>query len=226
MINAENSSLKSERFTEPNTKARQGILKGLIETGLEANQVARSFGSSNNQQGTRFHGGIGGGSGGEKKQQIDRPKSAGAQQQHLSSVRSSFKSNHAESSRSVTPEMPPMPSISRSSVLRDLKSFTRRKSGNGVTNGTKLVHQNHSTSHIGPVRPQALKQTSSSPPPPQHQGQPPQQTHQQQKPPQQQQLQQSQQQQQKKHPKTGQSRPSFQKNEVAVDEIDGQLFFF
>ncbi|GAA5799070.1 hypothetical protein HPULCUR_004479 [Helicostylum pulchrum] len=181
-------------FTLPNNKARLSILKTLIDTGLEASQVARSFGGSHHG---RFHG--------EKKHPSgngERPKSAGAQQQHISSVRSSFKSNSnsllVESSRSITPELPPIPSISRSSVLRDLKSFTRRKSGN---TSTKLANQNHPNNSTSFVVPKQLPQSSKQPVPTQPK---------------------LQQQQQKK--KTIQHRPSFQRNEVTTDEKEGNEY--
>lgn len=121
-------------------------MKTLVDTGLEASQVARSFGASNHG---RFNGekkyhpsGVGNG---------ERPKSAGAQQQHISSARSSFKSNNnilVESSRSITPEHPPIPSISRSSVLRDLKSLTRRKSG---TTNARLLNQNQNNNSTSAI---------------------------------------------------------------------------
>lgn len=130
--------MKAAKFTLPNNKARQSILKTLIDTGLEASQVARSFGANNNGRFNtekKYHpSGVGNG---------ERPKSAGAQQQHISSVRSSFKSNGnalLDSTRSINPELPPIPSISRSGVLRDLKSLTRRKSG---AINHRLLNHNH-----------------------------------------------------------------------------------
>lgn len=143
VINAENSSLKCDRFTLPNSKARQSILKTLIDAGLEANQVARSFGNHSRLNGEKKYYPSGAGNG-------ERPKSAGAQQQHISSVRGSFKSNNTllVSTRSITPELPPVPSISRSGVLRDLKSLTRRKSGAANPRPLNQKHNNNSTSAI------------------------------------------------------------------------------
>lgn len=143
LINAENSSLKSDKFTLPNNKARLEILKSLVETGIEASQVSKSF------HGNRSHGKSGGGGG-------ERPKSAGAHQQV--GLRNNFKSSQAlvyvdsvdtasntyAMIRSTTPELPPVPSISRSNVLRDIKSLTRRRSGGGAHHAVRVTHRSAS----------------------------------------------------------------------------------
>lgn len=106
-------------------------MKSLIETGLEASQVARSF------SGIHIGSNGGGGGGGrlvgvvhDKKHLTERPKSTGSAITSNNSVKSNVNEQAIEtSSRSITPELPPVPSISRSNVLRDLKSLTRRKSG-------------------------------------------------------------------------------------------------
>jgi hypothetical protein len=94
----------------------------LVETGVEASQVARSFNNG------RYYGDSKKNNGGREQ----RPKSAGAP--HQSACNNNYNNSNtiADSpARSVTPELPPIPSISRSNVLRDLKSLTRRKSGGG-----------------------------------------------------------------------------------------------
>ncbi|KAG0167631.1 signal-induced proliferation-associated 1-like protein 3 [Apophysomyces sp. BC1015] len=124
LINAENAALKSDKFAVPNTKARRGILKTLVETGLEATNVTRSFSTSRLASEDNLAG-KSGGRGGE------RPKSAGAQRNSRGSLRS-LRAALESPPRSMTPDLPPVPTTSRSSVLRDLKSLARRKS-NGHT---------------------------------------------------------------------------------------------
>ncbi|CEP18522.1 hypothetical protein [Parasitella parasitica] len=170
LINAENSSLKSSaKFTLPNNKARLCILKSLIETGLEANQVARSFsgihlGSSHAATGRLTYD--------KKHPPIERPKSAGAaaapHHSRATSMRGNVKSGNSTrneqdqtssteaASRSITPELPPTPSISRSNVLRDLKSLTRRKSSSnhhhhGQTKFNSYHHQHQKQLQNGTI---------------------------------------------------------------------------
>ncbi|KAI9243568.1 hypothetical protein BDA99DRAFT_330988 [Phascolomyces articulosus] len=73
----------------------------------------------------------------------DRPKSAGAQRISRGSMRSLrtalTDSNHHP--RSMTPDAPPVPATSRSSMLRDWKNLTRRRSSGGQS-----PIDNHSTS--------------------------------------------------------------------------------
>lgn len=119
------------------------MLKSLVEKGIEASQVSKSF------HGNRSHGKSSGGGG-------ERPKSAGAHQQV--GLRNNFKSSQAlvyansvdaasntyTMIRSTTPELPPVPSISRSSVLRDIKSITRRRSGGGAQHAVRATHRSAS----------------------------------------------------------------------------------
>lgn len=158
VINAENASLKSsDKFTLPNNKARLCVLKSLIESGLEASQVARSFGGHNNGATCR----LGSGNNTDTKHMSERPKSAGAVTTSTTTsttaipVKSSsniLEQQHVTTnetlSRSITPELPSEPSISRSSVLRELKSLTRRKSSNSHSgsnnhNGKTKFHSYH-----------------------------------------------------------------------------------
>lgn len=129
VINAENASLKSDKFMLPNNKARQSILKSLVETGLQANQVTRSF------SGGRLT---------DKANKQERPKSAGSTER---TIKSSSTNHHAivqddEVNHAVTspPLPPPIPSNSRSSVLRDLKSLARRRSCNINMNNNNKGH--------------------------------------------------------------------------------------
>ncbi|KAI8990343.1 hypothetical protein BDB01DRAFT_781017 [Pilobolus umbonatus] len=140
LINAENSSLKSDKFSLPNNKARLCIFQGLLSMGLEAAQVIRPL-DCNNINDSRE----------EKKlsdtgyYKIERPKSAGAQQNVSSTIRHSFRSSsniNIEASISSIPEIPPIPFISRSSVLRDLKCLARRKSSNQIS--IPDIHNNYS----------------------------------------------------------------------------------
>jgi hypothetical protein len=148
VVNAENASLQAEKFALPNARARQAILKSLIDTGMEANQLVRSISrlSNTSVHNTQMSSDSTSTSNSTSKKGFsstlhERPKSAGAHHQLTRSVRSSFTSKNesnvvVESSRSLTPELPPVPSISRSNVLRDLKSLRRRKSSN---NNTRLL---------------------------------------------------------------------------------------
>lgn len=162
VINAENASLKSsDKFTLPNNKARLCMLKGLIESGLEASQVARSFGG---HHGTTCR--LGTGNSTDKKHMSERPKSAGAVAAsatatsttaiHVQSKSSMMEQSDPQQaaattttsdtvSRLMTPELPPVPSISRSSVLRELVSLTRRKSSN--SHGQAKFHSYHQHQH-------------------------------------------------------------------------------
>lgn len=121
-------------------------MKSLIETGLEASQVARSF--------SGIHIGSNGGGGRlvgvvhDKKHLTERPKSTGAAITSNNSIKSNGNEQVIEtSSRSITPELPPVPSISRSNVLRDLKSLTRRKSGQTKFNSCHQQQQQQPQKH-------------------------------------------------------------------------------
>ncbi|KAF7731657.1 Signal-induced proliferation-associated 1-like protein 2 [Apophysomyces ossiformis] len=143
LINAENAALKSDKFAIPNTKARRGILKTLVETGLEATNVTRSFSTSRLASEDNLA---------SKSRAGERPKSAGAQRSSRGSLRS-LRAALESPPRSMTPDLPPMPTSSRSSVLRDIKSLTRRRSSghtaieedlpkSKLTNGSEEKEQN------------------------------------------------------------------------------------
>jgi hypothetical protein len=99
VINAENASLKSPKFAIPNARAREGILANLIKTGMQPGLPTSITRSSTS--------GVGG-----------DPLSARVRR---GAVRS-------ESSL-VSPSLPPMPTPSRSSMLKELTGLARRRSG-------------------------------------------------------------------------------------------------
>ena len=133
MVNAENAALKCDSFSIPNNKARVGVLKALSDTGLRFTYTADT--SSRQRQQHNYYDGnndrmlmIGG----------ERPKSAGAQRISRGSMRSlraaltdNNNNHHHNHPRSMTPDAPPMPSTSKSSMLRDWKNLTRRRSSGG-----------------------------------------------------------------------------------------------
>lgn len=98
VINAENASLKSPKFSIPNARAREGILANLIKTGTQPGSPSSI---------TRSSSGVG-----------SDPLSARVRR---GAVRS-------ESSL-VPPSLPPMPTPSRSSMLKELTGLARRRSG-------------------------------------------------------------------------------------------------
>ncbi|KAG2219577.1 hypothetical protein INT45_002535 [Circinella minor] len=127
MINAENAALKCDSFAIPNNKGRIGVLKALSETGLRFNYTTDL--SLRQQQQYNYYDGnndrmiIMGG---------ERPKSAGAQRISRGSMRSLRAAlTDTNNSRAMTPDAPPIPTTSRSSMLRDWKNITRRKSSGG-----------------------------------------------------------------------------------------------
>jgi hypothetical protein len=121
VINAENASLKTDKFMVPNNRARQSVLKSLVETGLQANQVTRSFSGGRLAEKANKHN--------------ERPKSAGSTIRTTKPITQQNAHTTTPSPPpppSPSPPPPPIPTISRSSVLRDLKSLTRRKSQHQV----------------------------------------------------------------------------------------------
>ncbi|KAI9498641.1 hypothetical protein BDB00DRAFT_798861 [Zychaea mexicana] len=136
MINAENAALKCDSFAIPNSKARAGVLKALTETGLKfTDTTTPSRHPLHHHHSHQYHNHnhyrdgsdrIGG----------ERPKSAGAQRISRNSMRSlraalSDGNNNNHHPRAMTPDAPPVPATSRSSMLRDWKNLTRRRSSGG-----------------------------------------------------------------------------------------------
>lgn len=146
LINAENAALKSEKFRVPNSKARLGLLSSHIETGLAFSkpQVVRS--ASTNRLQTKYNKSspLSGGNANRKDKDDDnilkkRPKSVNnnksTHQLHQQSGGSRLlrEAMLDEEKRRVvvmaSTDIPPMPTISRSTLLQDFKNnFTRKKS--------------------------------------------------------------------------------------------------
>ncbi|CDH51310.1 rap ran-gap family protein [Lichtheimia corymbifera JMRC:FSU:9682] len=133
MINAENAALKSDSFTLPNLRAREGALKA-------HSTMAHQFSETR----PRFE---------EEVKRTERPKSAGAQRISRGSMRS-LRSALVDN-RPITPDLPPppVPVSSRSSMLRDWKNLTRRRSSGGPT----LAGGNHNNSSSGTASPSSSR---------------------------------------------------------------------
>lgn len=134
MINAENAALKSDSFTLPNLRAREGALKA-------HSTMAHQFSETR----PRFE---------DEMKRTERPKSAGAQRVSRGSMRS-LRSALVDN-RPITPDLPPppVPVSSRSSMLRDWKNLTRRRSSGGPTIAS---HHNNSNSNSGTTSPSSSR---------------------------------------------------------------------
>ncbi|KAI9033612.1 hypothetical protein CLU79DRAFT_724566 [Phycomyces nitens] len=157
LINAENAALKSDKFASMATKTRAAMMRSIVEVGLNANNVTRSFstgrlldGSYNQKQSSFKNRGYSFG---------ERPKSAGAAS-HQRNSRTLKNLCTSETPRSMTPEtIVPMPTSSRSNVLKDLRSgFGRRMSSTQamlplMTTEMSLLceHDNNSTHSCTPT---------------------------------------------------------------------------
>lgn len=145
VINAENAALKSDKFCIPNNKARLGLLSSHIETGLLFNtpQVIRSV-STNRLLSTsnKFNKSAPLRKNGQDEHEEDglvkrRPKSVNNNKSthHLQNHGGSRLLREAildEEKRRVvimaSTDIPPMPSVSRSTILQDFKKgFSRKK---------------------------------------------------------------------------------------------------
>ncbi|KAI8145180.1 hypothetical protein BJV82DRAFT_605181 [Fennellomyces sp. T-0311] len=124
MINAENAALKCDSFTIPNRKARAGVLKALGETGLRFTDTSNTTNHHHHHHHHRE----------TSDRMSERPKSAGAQRisrGSMRSLRAALTDNNGHQLRAMTPDAPPVPATSRSSMLRDWKNLTRRRSNGG-----------------------------------------------------------------------------------------------
>ncbi|KAF7727657.1 Rap/ran-GAP protein [Apophysomyces ossiformis] len=120
LINGDNAALKSDKFAIPNIKARKGILKNLVETGLAApTSIGRALSTNRLTRNSSVLGRQ------SRPDTIERPKSAGAQRTARTSLRNL---GSGSPPRSITPDTPPIPTPSRSTLLQDLKSFAKRRS--------------------------------------------------------------------------------------------------
>ncbi|KAG2195411.1 hypothetical protein INT47_002850 [Mucor saturninus] len=148
LINAENAALKSDKFSVPNNKARLGLLSSHIETAFMFNtpQVMRSASTNrllsssskfNKSAPLKKHGGK------DEEEEQDglvkrRPKSVNNNksthhlQNHGGGSRLLREAILDEEKRRVvimaSTDIPPMPSVSRSTILQDFKKgFSRKK---------------------------------------------------------------------------------------------------
>ncbi|ORY96376.1 hypothetical protein BCR43DRAFT_524481 [Syncephalastrum racemosum] len=158
MINAENVALKcSEKFTIPNRKARAGVLKSLCDMGLkftppECTNTGRQnrLSTSTSSDGPSCASSNNGMSSSHSTGRHERPKSAGAQRGSRGSMRSIRAAlttgdtpppqpQQQQLQRSITPDIPPVPSSSRSSMLRDWKNLARRRSSGGASSVSSSI---------------------------------------------------------------------------------------
>jgi hypothetical protein len=156
VVNAENAALKSDKFRIPNNKARLGLLSSHIETGLSFTrpQIVRS--ASTNRllsSSQRYNKSAPLKKNGNAVNKDDEDNSTGFLKRRPKSVNNNKSTHHQnngsrllreaildEEKRRVvgmaSTEIPPMPTVSRSTLLQDFKKgFTRKKS---VNNGTTL----------------------------------------------------------------------------------------
>lgn len=158
VINAENVALKSsEKFTVPNRKARAGVLRTLCDMGLkftppECTSTSRQnrLSTSTSSDGPCSSSSSSSISSGHSTSRQERPKSAGAQRVSRGSMRSIRAAlttgdtpppqpHQQPLQRSITPDIPPMPSSSRSSMLRDWKNLARRRSSGGASSVSSSI---------------------------------------------------------------------------------------
>jgi hypothetical protein len=149
-VNAENAALRSDKFSIPNNKARLGLLSTHIQTGLSFHipQVLRSA-STNRLSTNKSSSSI---STSSKQNQLkpQRPKSVnskstssisggGSSRLLKEAILDEEKRNRATMMAST--DIPPMPAISRSTLLQDFKKgflSSSKKLKGGVT-GEKVV---------------------------------------------------------------------------------------
>ncbi|KAG0178214.1 Rap/ran-GAP protein [Apophysomyces sp. BC1021] len=136
LVNGDNAALKSDKFSVPNIKARKGILKNLVETGLTSpTSMNRTLSTTRLARNSSVLGRQ------QRPDGIERPKSAGAQRTSRSSIRN-FSAGSPP--RSMTPDTPPIPTPSRSTLLQDLKSFAKRRSSG-------MPPRKETSSKLGPL---------------------------------------------------------------------------
>jgi len=165
VINAENAALKSDKFFIPNNKARLGLLSTHIQTGLSFNipQVLRSA-STNRLSSNKSSSYLSITKQQQQQQQQkkpQRPKSVN-NKSPASSIGSNGSSrllreailDEEKRNRSTmaSTDIPPMPSVSRSTLLQDLKK--------GFVSGSKKIKGEKSI-----TRKTSQLKISSTPPP-------------------------------------------------------------
>lgn len=144
MINAENAALKSDKFFIPNNKARLGLLSTHIQTGLSFNipQVLRSA-STNRLSSNKSSSYLSITKQQQQQQQQKKPQrpksvnnkspansigSNGSSRLLREAILDEEKRNR---STMASTDIPPMPSVSRSTLLQDLKK--------GFVSGSKKI---------------------------------------------------------------------------------------
>ncbi|KAL9550474.1 hypothetical protein MBANPS3_004718 [Mucor bainieri] len=146
LINAENAALKSDKFFVPNNKARLGLLSAHIQTGLSFNipQVLRSA-STNRLTSNKSSSYLSITKQQQLQQQQQQKKPQRPKSVNNKSPASSIGSNGSSRllreaildeekrnrSTMASTDIPPMPSISRSTLLQDLKK--------GFVSGSKKI---------------------------------------------------------------------------------------
>ncbi|CAO3629217.1 unnamed protein product [Mucor fragilis] len=172
LINAENAALKSDKFFIPNNKARLGLLSTHIQTGLSFNipQVLRSA-STNRLSSNKSSSYL---SITKQQQQQQQKKPQRPKSVNNKSPASSIGSNGSSRllreaildeekrnrSTMASTDIPPMPSISRSTLLQDLKKgFV---SGSKKIKGEKSITRKTSQLKISSTPPAANTTTSTA----------------------------------------------------------------
>jgi hypothetical protein len=123
VISAENAALKCDNFSVPNNRARAGLLKNIVEKGLDQGGTPSSASSTTIGKMTLDI----------KKRQSQsqrRPKPSSANRLSrgsFRSIRSNPDNNGTTSTPSPEPPLPPLPSPTRSTMLQDLKNFALRR---------------------------------------------------------------------------------------------------
>ncbi|SAM08583.1 hypothetical protein [Absidia glauca] len=123
LISAENAALKCDNFSVPNNRARAGLLKNIVEKGLDQEGTPSSASSTTIGKMTLDI----------KKRQSQsqrRPKPSSANRLSrgsFRSIRSNPDNNGTTSTPSPEPPLPPLPSPTRSTMLQDLKNFALRR---------------------------------------------------------------------------------------------------
>lgn len=111
MVNGENAALKSDKFSIPNNKARAGILRNMASL---LDQVQATSTRTTN-------------SGRSAKSERPRSTSAAHNSSFAKRAANPWRSRPSLDVPNSPPPLPPMPTPSRSNMLRDLTvGFTRR----------------------------------------------------------------------------------------------------
>ncbi|ORZ10169.1 hypothetical protein BCR42DRAFT_113800 [Absidia repens] len=167
LISAENAALKCDNFSIPNNRARAGILEGMIEKGLNHEELSSSSSSSPPRSSSSATSKLG--SALMERQQSQpqrRPKSSSGDRRSRSSLRSirsnpdngtgglpsfqfSNNNNNNNAQQPMDPVVPPVPSPTRSTMLQDLKRFALRR----APTLSSLQHRSATVKEEEPITP-------------------------------------------------------------------------